>query len=88
VLGRLIGAVIAAPLKAVVSIPDVLTDIVEEVGKAAVPSHTKVFAHTNKWIPCLHSRNARSKPLDMACLEGLASVWQAHRVLMPADRGC
>jgi len=35
ILGKLIGQVVAAPVKAVVSIPDVLADVVDELGKAA-----------------------------------------------------
>lgn len=36
-IGKLLGKVVAAPIKAVVSIPDVLADVVEEVGKAVDP---------------------------------------------------
>lgn len=32
--GKLIGQIVAAPVKAVVSIPDVLADVVDEIGKA------------------------------------------------------
>ena len=39
--GKLIAKVIAAPIKAVVSIPDVLADVVDEVGKALDPPRPK-----------------------------------------------
>jgi hypothetical protein len=33
-IGKLLGQIVAAPIKAVVSIPDVLAEVVDEVGKA------------------------------------------------------
>lgn len=40
-IGKLIGQIVAAPIKAVVSIPDVAADVVNEIGKALDPPRKK-----------------------------------------------
>jgi hypothetical protein len=37
-IGKLIGKIVAAPIKAVVSLPEVAADMVDELGKAIDPS--------------------------------------------------